>query len=128
MKPETDTHEKKGLYFGTEINESWWKRYRKDRMFARGNGTWWIDSSSFYFLRYLTKRPISIPFKDMTGFKTGKWHAGRWGNGKPILKILWTRNDLVLCSGFSISTDTQEVIRVIDYLNEKVNAAAKKDG
>ena len=24
---------RKGVYLGTEINEKWWKRYRKDRFF-----------------------------------------------------------------------------------------------
>jgi hypothetical protein len=29
-----------GIYFGTEINEKWWKRYTKDKLFMRGNGTY----------------------------------------------------------------------------------------
>ena len=27
-----------GAYLGTELDETWWKRYRKDGFFARGNG------------------------------------------------------------------------------------------
>ena len=60
-----------GLYFGTEINEKWWKRYTKDKLFMRGNGTYWYDDKGFYFLRYLTKTPIFIPFHTISKIKLG---------------------------------------------------------
>ena len=77
MKFKLDINEKTGLYLGTEIDEKWWKRYTKDKMFARGNGKYSYDNEGFYFLRYLTKLPITIPFKNVTEFKIGKWHSGR---------------------------------------------------
>ncbi len=113
MKLKLDVNEKTGLYLGTEINGKWWKRYKRDRLFARGNGRYWHDDRSFYFLRYLTKEPIGIPFEKVKEFKTGTWHSGRWCFGYPVLKILWTKDDLELCSGFLVSKSSDDVERLI---------------
>ena len=51
---------KKGNYFGTEIDHSWYKRFRKDGFFARGNGEFWLEDDGLYFLRKLTKTPLHI--------------------------------------------------------------------
>lgn len=88
MKLGLDTSEKTGLYLGTEIDEKWWKRYREHKLFARGNGKYWDDGKAFYFLRYIAKEPIAIPFKDITEFRIGKWHSGNWCFGYPVLKII----------------------------------------
>jgi hypothetical protein len=71
-------HQRKGHYLDTVINAKWWKRYKKDKLFARGNGNYGYDETSFYFLRYLTKQPIQIPLNRIIGFEIGKSHAGRW--------------------------------------------------
>ncbi len=110
---------KTGLYLGTEISEKWWKRYSKNRLLARGNGTFWHDDQAFYFLRYLTREPITIPFKDIVEFKTGKWHAGRWCFGYPILKIIWLRDGLKLSSGFFISKNSEDIEKIISELEAK---------
>ncbi len=65
-----------GLYLGTEIDETWWKRYRKDKLFARGNGRYWFDKSEFCFHRFLTKEPIKIPYNKITNITLGTWHSG----------------------------------------------------
>jgi len=94
---------RKGHYSGTEIDEKWWKRYTKDKMFARGAGEYWYDSDSFYFRRYLTKAPIVIHYKDIKEIKAGKWHSGQWAGGRKIIKLIWQKGDLILSSGFVLS-------------------------
>jgi len=106
-----------GCYLGTEVDEKWWKRYLKDGMLARGNGEYWYDDSAFFFLRYLTSRPIFIPLEDVVALKVGKWHAGRWCAGRPILKLIWLKDGHRLSSGFLIPGD--ELPRVVDDLKER---------
>lgn len=114
-----------GKYFGTEINEKWWRRYTKDKMFARGNGTFAYNENSISFLRMLNKVPIEIEFKEITGFKTGKWHSGQWGAGRKILKIIWEKNNQVLSSGFSIAISNDEIDRLVHELNTLLQAAPR---
>lgn len=113
MKLGIDINEKTGLYLGTVIDDKWWKRYMKDKMFARGNGKYWNDDRAFYFHRYLTKDPISIPWELVKDIKAGQCHAGKWCMGLPILKILWRKNDLELSSGFLLSKKAEEVENLI---------------
>ena len=76
----------KGLYLGTDMNGCWWKRYKKNKMFARGSGEYWFDNEKFYFLRYLFTDPITIPFQQVSEIKTGKFHCGRWQWGRVAWK------------------------------------------
>ena len=99
---------KKGIYLGTEIDEKWWKRYTKDKLFMRGNGTYWYDTRGFYFHRYLTRNPIFIPFHAITWIKLGPWHSGRWAYGNLILKLVWEKDNIVLSSGFVVSKNRDE--------------------
>lgn len=111
------TMKRKGHYSGTEINEKWWKRYRKDGMFARGTGEYWYDSDSFYFMRYLTKTPMAIRLGDVKEIKAGRWHAGQWAGGRPIMKIIWQKGSLMLSSGFIVSksrTEAEEIMRDLE--------------
>ena len=107
-----------GKYFGTEIDEKWWKRYTRNKMLARGNGTFSFDEKSIYFLRFLTKKPIQIEIRKIIDIKTGKWHAGQWGARKPILKIVWRDDEQMLSSGFSISNQFDEVFSELQKLTK----------
>ncbi|NIS59163.1 MAG: hypothetical protein GTO13_00160 [Proteobacteria bacterium] len=99
-----------GLYLGTEIvGRKVWKRYLKDKLFARGNGKYWFDGTGFYFLRYLTSRPIHIPFSDIIQIQLGTKHAGRWAMGNLIVKIIWRKDTLTLSSGFLVSKKRESV-------------------
>ena len=99
----------KGLYLGTEIvGRRWWKRYLKDKLFARGNGVYWFGDDGFYFLRYLTRRPIVIPFSDVLEIELGTKHAGRWAMGNLIVKIIWKKIGLILSSGFLVSKKRED--------------------
>ena len=94
---------RKGHYFGTEIDEKWWRRYMKNNMFARGTGEYWYDDECFYFRRYLTRTPIVLHFRDIIDLKTGHWHSGRWGGRHPIIKFIWQQDGMRLGSGFLLS-------------------------
>lgn len=113
---------RKGHYSGTEINEQWWKRYTRDKMFARGAGEYWYDGDAFYFRRYLTKTPIVIHFKDIKEIKTGKWHAGQWAGGRHIIKLIWQQGTLTLSSGFIFSKNHIEVQTLHQELQNFVKA------
>ena len=95
----------KGHYFGTEINEKWWRRYTKHHLFARGTGEYWFDDQDFYFRRYLTKTPIVLHYRDIIELKTGHWHAGKWGGKHPIIKFIWEKDGIRLSSGFKLSNN-----------------------
>jgi hypothetical protein len=41
---------RRGHYLGTEIDEKWWRRYRKDGFLARGLGEYWIENSFYIFI------------------------------------------------------------------------------
>lgn len=91
----------------------------KDKMFARGNGEFWYDDESIFILRYMTSAPLSIPLQTVTEFKIGRWHAGKWGAGHPILKVIWSKNSLKLSSGFLVSKKIDEVEDLILELKSK---------
>lgn len=121
---------KKGLYAGTTSNMSWWKRFFSKEcwehykgLFMRGNGEYWYDNEGFYFLRYLTKYPIFIPFEKMMEIELVKRHAGKWLWGYPILKIVWKKErneNLILSSGFFVSKDIRDATKLIGILQGKI--------
>jgi len=111
-----DHKNKNGFYFGTEIDGKWWKRYRENGFFARGNGHYNIEYHVFCFYKYPAIDPITIPFEKIVDFKIGTWHAGRWSAGMPILKILWEENSLSLSSGFLLSKNKEEVKNIIKII------------
>lgn len=110
----------KGLYLGTEIDEKWWRRYTKDKLLMRGNGEYWYDDKGFYFLRHLTKEPIFIPFDAMLEIKLGKWHSGRWTYGNFIVKIIWGKENLKLSSGFIVSKNREDAVKLKETLQGKI--------
>lgn len=121
---------RKGHYSGTEIDGKWWKRYKKDKMFARGAGEYWYDIDSFYFRRYLTKVPIVIHHKDIKEIKTGKWHSGQWAGGKIIIKLIWQKGDLTLSSGFVLSksqTETENIEQELQKYHTYKKGSRKGD-
>jgi hypothetical protein len=109
----------KGRYLGTEIDEKWWKRYRKDKFFARGSGEYWFGDSGLYFRRYLTRHPIEIPFTKVIEVKMGKSHAGKWLLGSRVLKLIWEKDGMKLSSGFIVSRNQQETEAVMADLKRR---------
>ena len=112
---------KKGLYLGTEVvGKRWFKRYLKDKLFARGNGPYWFGDVGFYLLRYLTRGPICIPFSDVIGIESGRKHAGRWAMGNLIVKSIWRKDTLTLSSGFLVSRKPEDVRVLRAELESKI--------
>ena len=114
------SNRRKGHYLGTEINEKWWKRYRKDKFFARGNGEYWLDDTALYFHRFLTKRPIEIPFAKVIEVKIGRSHAGRWLLGSRVLKMIWEKDGIKLSSGFVVSRNQIDTEAIGDEIKRKL--------
>jgi hypothetical protein len=106
----------RGHYLGTEIDKKWWRRYRKDGFLARGLGEYWIENSLLYFHRYLTVNPIVISLCDVCEVKIGKWHSGFWAGGKPVVKILWGKDNRKLSSGFVLSADKKETELLVEKI------------
>ena len=126
---QTKPNTKSGHYLGTEINEKWWSRYRKDGLLARGNGEYWISNNCLCFRKYLTKSEIIIPLNEINEIKLGKWHAGRWAGGALIIKLIWYKNSMKLSSGFVISKDFNEamnVVQSIKKLNQSIYISIKQ--
>ncbi len=117
------SNRRKGHYLGTEIDEKWWKRYKKDKFFARGNGEYWIDETALYFRRYLTKDPVVIPFAKIIEVKIGESHAGRWLLGPRVLKLIWEKDGMKLSSGFIISRNQQETEAIMADLKRRCSWA-----
>jgi len=99
---------RRGHYLGTEVDERWWRRYAQEGFLARGTGTWWLDDEAFRFHRTLTRAPLAIAFADVLEVKLGRWHAGRWAGGAPVVKLVWARDGARLGSGFVIGRDPRE--------------------
>jgi len=111
-------------YLGTEIDEKWWRRYKKQGFFMRGNGEFRAEENGLSFRRALTKDPLLIPYDKMTGLSFGKWHSGRWLLGAPILKIKWTEDGKNLCSGFYFKMPENAVQEIARHLQNKIDGAA----
>lgn len=110
----------RGLYLGTEIEDKWWKRYTKDDFGPRGNGRWWYDDKGFYFFRYLTRKPMFVPFDSLLAVRTGRWHAGRWAYGNTVIRLVWLKDSLRLSSGFIVSRRAETTDEVIQVLRGKM--------
>ena len=105
-----------GSCLGTEPDERWWKRYKQGGFFARGNGEYWFGEETLCFRRYLTKKPLRIPYAAIERVELGMTHAGKWLLGQPIVKIIWLSNDHVLSSGIAIPGGKQESERFVQQL------------
>jgi hypothetical protein len=115
------SNRRKGHHFGTEIEKKWWKRYKGDKFFARGNGQYWFDNIAFYFHRYLTKHPIAIPLEKIMKLEIGKSHAGRWLFKQRVLKIIWEKDGMMLSSGFVVARNEQETEIVMADLERLID-------
>ena len=116
----------RGYYFGTEIGGKWWRRYRRDGLFARGLGEYRYDDRAFHFRRKLSENVIRIEFAAVEDIRTGRWHAGRWGAGAPVIKFIWKKDDLTLSSGFLLSRNREEAARIIEDIVRRWRATRSR--
>jgi hypothetical protein len=112
---------RRGSYFGTEIDGKWWRRYRGPGFFARGNGEFWMDEGGLHFRRLLTDAPLSIRFDEMTAARLGRWHCGRSGHGRPVLKVDFMRDGRNLTAGFCLSGNRVEMEGLVEGLTERLS-------
>lgn len=111
---------KPGHYLGTEINEKWWRRCMRDGLFARGNGEYWFENSYLFFRRHLTIEPIVISLSQVLDIKVGKWHAGKWAGGAPVVKIIWKKSARRLSSGFVFYRDAGETELLVREIKSSI--------
>jgi hypothetical protein len=119
---------KKGHYLGTIMDHKWWKRYRKSGMFARGNGEYWLGDDGFYFHRYLTEQPFVILWKRISRIEIGKWHAGRWSRGLPVIKLIWTDQKNALSSGFVLNRSKRQSYAIQVELQQRIDLISNQYG
>jgi hypothetical protein len=124
-RPQADIQTRRGHYMGTEIGEVWYRRYREDGFFARGNGEYYLTPDALHFRRYLTKQELVIPFDQVTEIKLGKWHSGQWAAFRTVLKIVWKRGNLVLSSGFILSRTEMETQALKTQLSDLAASARR---
>ena len=111
----------RGHYLGTEVDEKWYKRYRKDGFFARGNGEWWFEEDGLHFRRYLTKKALVIPFSLIKQVKLGSWHAGKWVIVKRVIKLVWEKDGQTMSSGFILARNQENTERLKNDLQIKIS-------
>jgi hypothetical protein len=112
---------KRDSYYGTEIDGKWWRRYRAPGFLARGNGELWQDAAGVHFRKALTRAPLSISWGEMTAVRLGKWHCGRPGYGRPLLKVDFRRAGLDLTAGFRLSGDPNGAEQLAADLTEQLS-------
>ena len=111
----------RGSYFGTEIDGKWWRRYKGPGFFTRGTGEFWMSEEGLHFRRLLTDVPLSIRFDEITAVRLGTWHCGRWGHGRPVLKVDFVRDGRKLSAGFYLSADREEMERLVEDLAQRMS-------
>ena len=119
MEQSSPENKRDGHYLGTEVDEKWWKRYMANKLLARGNGEYRIEQDAFCFHRLFTRSDIRIRFDDMVDVKIGKWHAGRWYSGWPVVKIIWMKDGKRLSSGFGIIENRDFALSLVNDLKER---------
>lgn len=109
----------RGSYYGTEIDGKWWRRYRGEGFFARGNGEFWADEEGVHFRKTLNRVPLSIPWDEISSIRLGGWHCGRPGYGLPLLKVDFHRDGRTLTAGFRLLE--REIERLASDLRERLS-------
>lgn len=111
-----------GHYLGTVVDGKWWKRYRKEGLFARGNGEWWLEGRSLCFRRLLTKVPIRVELDRLTTVETGTWHAGKWAAGRTVIKLTWKHEGLRLTAGFVLAGTVAGTAVLVEKFGVEIKA------
>lgn len=112
--PELRAERRPGHYLGTVVDGKWWKRYRRDGLFARGNGEWWLEGRMLCFRRLLTREPLRIDLDRLTAVETGTWHAGRWAGGRTVIQMTWEQDSPRLTAGFVLANSAEETLALVE--------------
>ena len=111
---------RRGHYLGTEIDGAWHRRSRKNGLFARGLGEYWIDGDALRFRRYMTRTPFTIPLRRVRAVELGAWHAGRWVVGERAIKLVWEDEGRLLSSGFVFTRTAGGAARRVRELQDLI--------
>jgi hypothetical protein len=110
----------RGSYLGTEVAGRWWRRYWARGFFARGSGELWFDDEGLHFRRLLSRSPLDIAWHEISAIRLGRWHAGCWAAGRPVLKVDFRRDDSQLSAGFVLSRGWQQMEELADELRGRI--------
>jgi hypothetical protein len=107
---------------GTELDEKWYRRYKKKGFFARGLGDWWIENNIFRFHRIMLKKDLEIPLARVRAIELGRWHGGQWAGRKRVLKFIWEHEGRRLSSGFVLTRSSADAARLREKLERQITA------
>ncbi|MBD3404453.1 hypothetical protein GF420_16295 [candidate division GN15 bacterium] len=113
---------RRGHYMGTELDEKWYRRYKKEGFFARGLGDWWIENNIFRFHRIMLKKDLEIPLARVRAIELGRWHGGQWAGRKRVLKFIWEHEGRRLSSGFVLTRSSEDAARLREELERQITA------
>lgn len=124
-QPLTQANPARCNYLGTEVDHKWWKRYRGEGFFMRGNGHVWLEDDALCFTRLMLKSALRIPIHRMSGASIGKWHGGTWFAGRPVVKIEWSNEEgAVLTTGIGVR-DLGTAESLVDDLVSQISHRSK---
>ena len=89
------------------------KKYSKDGLLLRGNGTLHLEEEGLRFDYMGIKREIRIPLHQVTGSEVAYKHMHRKPIGSRVLVVKWRHKGLVLAAGFALKKDAEEWRRTI---------------
>ena len=83
------------------------KRYTKEGLILRGNGTLRLDDEHLRFKWTGVDRELAIPLNSVLGADVADRHLGRRPLGSQVLLVKWVHRGLVLVAGFALKEDAE---------------------
>ena len=111
--------QKSARYAGTQMADKWYKIYKKDLFWVRGNGKIWLGDDRIHFLRIGLKKEILIPCKSIKDIKFGYWHCRGWQIWLTI-KVIWEREGQLLSTGFVVSRHKEATKEFANLIRKKI--------
>lgn len=84
------------------------KRYSKDGLLLRGDGTLHLERERLRFDYTGVKRELVIPLHLVTGVTLADKHMHRKPLGHKVLVVKWRHKGRVLAAGFALKKDAEE--------------------
>lgn len=82
-----------------------------------------LDTTGIRFRRKLTQDPMVIAWNEISAAGLGKWQAGRWAMGHPLLRVDFARDGRALCAGFLLSRDWEKMVQLGSHIAERAAQA-----
>lgn len=87
----------------------------------RGNGIFYTGAAGIYFLRYATKEPMYIPYRNIKGIDVGPSGQARTGR-LPMMHIHWQYEDMNLTSLIAVSRHEDNTRECADRILGRVKS------